>query len=99
MTQKTLAIIKPDAVKKKVIGQIIERIEEEGGPVKKKIELAVVMEIEGCRMVIDIGENRVQDPFADGDASMEAVFQAVSQEKFSADRGDIGDAEKVHAGV
>ena len=30
MTQKTLAIIKPDAVKKRVIGQIIERIEEEG---------------------------------------------------------------------
>lgn len=30
MTQKTLAIIKPDAVKKKVVGQIIERIEEEG---------------------------------------------------------------------
>jgi len=30
MTQKTLAIIKPDAVKKKVIGKIIERVEEEG---------------------------------------------------------------------
>ena len=30
MTPKTLAIIKPDAVKKKVIGKIIERIEEEG---------------------------------------------------------------------
>lgn len=30
MTHKTLAIIKPDAVKKKVIGKIIERVEEEG---------------------------------------------------------------------
>jgi nucleoside-diphosphate kinase len=30
MTQKTLAIIKPDAVKKKVVGKIIQRIEEEG---------------------------------------------------------------------
>jgi len=30
MTEKTLAIIKPDAVKKKVVGQIIQRIEEEG---------------------------------------------------------------------
>lgn len=30
MTEKTLAIIKPDAVKKKVIGKIIQRIEEEG---------------------------------------------------------------------
>lgn len=30
MAEKTLAIIKPDAVKKKVIGKIIHRIEEEG---------------------------------------------------------------------
>jgi nucleoside-diphosphate kinase len=30
MTEKTLAIIKPDAVKKKVVGKIIERIEDEG---------------------------------------------------------------------
>jgi len=29
MTEKTLAIIKPDAVKKKAIGKIIQRIEEE----------------------------------------------------------------------
>ena len=30
MTEKTLAIIKPDAVKKNLIGKIIQRIEEEG---------------------------------------------------------------------
>ena len=30
MLQKTLAIIKPDAVKKRLIGKIIERIENEG---------------------------------------------------------------------
>ena len=30
MTERTLAIIKPDAVKKKVVGKIIERIEDEG---------------------------------------------------------------------
>ncbi len=30
MKEKTLAIIKPDAVKKNIIGKIIERIEEEG---------------------------------------------------------------------
>jgi len=30
MTEKTLAIIKPDAVKKNVIGKIIQRIEDEG---------------------------------------------------------------------
>lgn len=29
MVEKTLAIIKPDAVKKKIIGKIIQRIEEE----------------------------------------------------------------------
>jgi nucleoside-diphosphate kinase len=30
MIEKTLTIIKPDAVKKKVVGKIIQRIEEEG---------------------------------------------------------------------
>ena len=30
MNEKTLAIIKPDAVKKKVIGKVISRIEDEG---------------------------------------------------------------------
>lgn len=30
MTERTLAIIKPDAVKKKVAGKIIQRIEDEG---------------------------------------------------------------------
>lgn len=30
MSEKTLAIIKPDAVKKKVVGKIIQRIEDEG---------------------------------------------------------------------
>jgi len=30
MTEKTLAIIKPDAIKKKVMGKIIQRIEDEG---------------------------------------------------------------------
>lgn len=30
MEEKTLAIIKPDAIKKKAIGKIIQRIEEEG---------------------------------------------------------------------
>ena len=30
MVEKTLAIIKPDAIKKKAVGKIIQRIEEEG---------------------------------------------------------------------
>lgn len=30
MVQKTLAIIKPDAIKKRIIGKITQRIEEEG---------------------------------------------------------------------
>ncbi len=30
MAEKTLAIIKPDALKKRVVGKIIQRIEEEG---------------------------------------------------------------------
>lgn len=39
MLEKTLAIIKPDAVRKRVIGKIIQRIEDEG------------FEIKGMRMV------------------------------------------------
>jgi len=35
MGEKTLAIIKPDAVKKKVIGKIIQRIEDEGFKIAK----------------------------------------------------------------
>ncbi len=34
MTEKTLAIIKPDAVKKNVVGRIIQRIEDEGFEIK-----------------------------------------------------------------
>ena len=34
MKEQTLAIIKPDAVKKKVVGKIIQRIEDEGFDIK-----------------------------------------------------------------
>ena len=30
MIERTLAIIKPDAVKKRIVGKILDRIEEEG---------------------------------------------------------------------
>jgi len=42
MTEKTLAIIKPDAVKKKVVGKIVERIEDEGFEIRsmKMIKLS-----------------------------------------------------------
>lgn len=35
MTERTLAIIKPDAVKKRVAGKIIQRIEEEGFAIRE----------------------------------------------------------------
>ncbi len=35
MSEKTLAIIKPDAVKKNNIGKIIQRIEDEGFKIEK----------------------------------------------------------------
>lgn len=35
MTEKTLAIIKPDACKKRIIGKIIQRIEEEGFTIRQ----------------------------------------------------------------
>jgi len=41
MSEKTLAIIKPDAVKKKVMGKIIQRIEDEGFKIAKMKLLAL----------------------------------------------------------
>ena len=43
MNEKTLAIIKPDAVKKRVIGRIIQRIEDEGFNIRglKMVQLSL----------------------------------------------------------
>ena len=52
MTQKTLAIIKPDAVKKKLIGKIIQKIEEEGFEIEAmKLLLLSKEEAEGFYVV------------------------------------------------
>lgn len=52
MTEKTLSIIKPDAVKKKVIGKIIQRIEEEGFEiVQMKMAHLTKQEAEGFYIV------------------------------------------------
>lgn len=52
MAEKTLAIIKPDAVKKKVIGKIIHRIEEEGFDiVQMKMKHLSKQEAEGFYIV------------------------------------------------
>ncbi len=44
MIEQTLAIIKPDAVKKKAIGHIIKRIEEEGFAIQKMTMLHLTKE-------------------------------------------------------
>ncbi len=44
MDEKTLAIIKPDAVKKKVIGKIISRIEDEGFEIREMKMLRLTKE-------------------------------------------------------
>jgi len=52
MKEKTLAIIKPDAVKKNIIGKIIERIEEEGFFINEmKMERLTKEEAEGFYIV------------------------------------------------
>ena len=52
MSEKTLAIIKPDAVKKKVVGKIIERIEDEGFEiVKMRMVLLTKEEAKGFYIV------------------------------------------------
>jgi nucleoside-diphosphate kinase len=44
MVEKTLAIIKPDAVKKKAVGKIIQRIEEEGFDILEMKQLRLTKE-------------------------------------------------------
>ena len=44
MVEKTLAIIKPDAVKKKAVGKIIQRIEEEGFEISEMKQLHLTKE-------------------------------------------------------
>jgi nucleoside-diphosphate kinase len=52
MNEKTLAIIKPDAVKKKVIGKVISRIEDEGfGIINMKMQRLTKEEAQGFYIV------------------------------------------------
>ncbi len=52
MEEKTLAIIKPDAVKKKVIGKVISRIEDEGfGIINMKMRRLTKEEAQGFYIV------------------------------------------------
>ncbi len=52
MVEKTLAIIKPDAVKKKVIGKIIQAIEDEGFKISRMKLLSLTkQEAEGFYIV------------------------------------------------
>jgi len=52
MNEKTLAIIKPDAVKKKVIGKVISRIEDEGfGIINMKMRRLTKEEAQGFYIV------------------------------------------------
>ena len=52
MVEKTLAIIKPDAVKKKVIGRIIQTIEDEGFKISgMKLSSLTKQEAEGFYIV------------------------------------------------
>jgi nucleoside-diphosphate kinase len=44
VVEKTLAIIKPDAVKKKAVGKIIQRIEEEGFEISEMKQLHLTKE-------------------------------------------------------
>ena len=44
MTEKTLAIIKPDAVKKRIVGKIIQRIEDEGFAIARLKLVAMTLE-------------------------------------------------------
>ena len=52
MTERTLAIVKPDAVKKKIIGKIITRIEDEGFKIERlKLACLSLAEAKGFYIV------------------------------------------------
>ena len=76
-----------------------ERGQKQGGPVKKKIELAVVMEIKRGGPIVDIVENRIQHPFAKHDGPAVRVPEFLVEPELRADFSDVGDAEDLYSVV
>jgi nucleoside-diphosphate kinase len=79
MREKTLAIIKPDAVKKRVIGKIIERIEDEGFTIMK-MKLLHLTEEESKRFYIVHKDKHFFESLAEFMSSGEIVVMILERE-------------------
>lgn len=79
MVEQTLAIIKPDATKKKVIGKIIQRIEEEGFTISRLKMLHLTKE-EAQGFYIVHKDKNFYDPLTDFMSSGEIVVMVLERE-------------------
>ena len=68
-------------------------------PVQEEIELAVVVKIEGSRLVLYIIENTIDEPLAYRYSPVESLFDLVIQEELIPDSGDVRHAEKRNSQV
>ena len=79
MAEKTLAIIKPDAVKKKVVGKIIERIEDEGFEIRS-LKLVHLTKEEAKGFYIVHKDKKFYDSLTDFMSSGEIVVMQLERE-------------------
>ena len=68
--------------------------QKEGAAVEEEIRLPIMMKVERRRLVLDVLENAVRQPFSQSQGHGIFLAQRGRQEKLAADRGDIGGAEK-----
>ncbi len=79
MLEKTLAIIKPDAVKKKAVGKIIQRIEEEGFTISGMKQLHLSKE-EAMRFYIIHKEKPFYESLTDFMSSGDIIVMVLERE-------------------
>ena len=79
MVEKTLAIIKPDAVKKKVVGKIIQRIEDEGFKISG-LKMLRLTKDEAQGFYIVHKDKHFYDPLTDFMSSGEILVMVLERE-------------------
>src|SRR5512136_803840 len=79
MSERTLAIIKPDAVKKRIIGKIIQRIEDEGFKIAR-LKMTHLAKDEAKGFYIVHKEKKFYDSLAEFMSSGEIVLMVLEGE-------------------